>query len=73
MVARGAVNGRSLMLGRVVQTVLAIALPIGGALAAGIAGGAWGLAVATACSASCWTWIAIRRRSTGGGPAADRR
>lgn len=66
MVARGAVAGRSLMLGRVVQTVLAIALPIGGALIAGVAGAAWGLAVATACSATCWTWIAVT-----GGDSAD--
>lgn len=72
MVARGAVSGRSLMLGRVVQTILAIALPIGGALTAGIPGAAWGLAVATACSATCWTWIAVRGRSTGGAQAAGR-
>ena len=47
------------MLGRAIQTVLAVAVPIGGALVAGIPGAAWGLALATSCSATSWTCIAI--------------
>lgn len=59
LVARGSASGGGLMLGRVIQTVLAIVVPIGGVLVAGIPGAAWGLALATACSAMSWTGVAV--------------
>jgi hypothetical protein len=59
LVARGSAGIGGLMLGRLIQTVLAVAVPIAGVLLAGVAGAAWGLAGATACSAAAWTCVAV--------------
>ena len=60
IVARSHVNGRRLLTGRIVQTVLAIVVPIGGVLVGGLTGAIWGYAGCTAVSALVWMALVLR-------------
>jgi len=58
--ARSHANSRSLMTGRIVQTALAVLLPIAGALLGGLQLAIWGYAIATAISSATWTALILR-------------
>lgn len=57
IIARQRAGGRAILLGRAVQTVAAIALPLSGGLLCGLAGAIWAYAGATATSAGVWLMI----------------
>jgi len=61
IVARSHAVGRALFTGRIVQTGLAVTLPVGGVLLWGLSGAIWGTAIATLCSAMTWTVLAAQR------------
>lgn len=60
IVARAIASGRQLMVGRIVQTVLAIGFPLTGALGFGLVGSIWGVSLASAISATAWSILALR-------------
>lgn len=60
IVARSHLSGRRLLLGRIVQTGLAILVPIGGVLLAGLPGAIWGYAGCTAVSSLVWMFLVLR-------------
>ena len=60
IVARSHVNDRRLLTGRIVQTLLAILVPIGGVLVGGLTGAIWGYAGCTAVSALVWMLLVLR-------------
>lgn len=60
VVARATASGRRLLIGRAVQTVLAVGLPLGGMLAFGLEGAIWGVSLSSAISAVVWTVLALR-------------
>jgi len=60
IVARSHVTGARLLTGRIVQTGLAIVVPIGGMLVAGLTGAIWGYAGCTAVSALVWMALVLR-------------
>ncbi|KRB36249.1 hypothetical protein [Microbacterium sp. Root180] len=62
LLARGHSAPRTLYVGRAVQTVLGIVLPIVGALLWGLEGAVWLYAVATTVSAVVWTVLVYRGR-----------
>lgn len=63
MLARAHLSGRALLVGRIFQTVLAIACPIAGALLGQLTGAIWFYAVGTALSGVVWLWVVLRARS----------
>jgi hypothetical protein len=63
MLARAHLSGRALLVGRIFQTVLAIACPILGALLGQLTGAIWFYAVGTALSGVVWLWVVLRARS----------
>jgi len=62
LVARGHAPGRLLMLGRVVQTLLAIGLPLAGVFMWDLAGAIWGFSLGTLGSAVVWSMIVITHK-----------
>lgn len=63
IVARSHVHGQRLLTGRIIQTGLAIVVPIGGVVIAGLPGAIWGYASCTAVSALVWTLLVLRPSS----------
>lgn len=61
ILARSHSHSRGLMAGRIVQTMLAIAMPLFGVVAFGLAGAIWGYALATVLSAATWFAIVASR------------
>lgn len=59
--ARQRATGARMLRGRFVQTILAIGLPLLGALSGGLAGAIWAYAVATVGSALTWAILVLRR------------
>lgn len=57
LVARRHVPGRSLLSGRVVQTILTLILPAGGLVLDGLNGAIWGFSIGTLLSATVWAAI----------------
>jgi hypothetical protein len=66
MLARAHLSGRALLVGRVFQTVFAIAFPLAGVLIAGLGGAIWFYAVGTALSGAVWLWVVVRGRAQTG-------
>lgn len=64
MIARAHLSGNALLVGRIVQTILAIALPIAGALVAQLSGAVWFYAVGTALGGVFWVVIVLRGRAS---------
>lgn len=64
MIARAHLTGNALLAGRIVQTILAILLPITGALVAQLNGAIWFYAVGTALGGVFWVVIVLRGRSS---------
>ncbi|KRC49314.1 hypothetical protein ASE16_11175 [Leifsonia sp. Root227] len=62
IIARSHAAQRGLLIGRIVQTSLAIILPIIGALAFGLAGAIWCYAGATVVSSTVWVLVVTGRR-----------
>lgn len=60
IVARSHANDRRLLTGRIVQTLLAIVVPVVGVLVGGLTGAIWGYAGCTAVSAVVWTALVLR-------------
>lgn len=50
---------REILIGRLAQTVLVVALPIGGFIAWGLAGAIWGFGVSSVLSAGVWIALAL--------------
>lgn len=61
LAARAHSSGRELIIGRIVQTVLAISAPLAGVAMSGLVGAIWGYALATAISAVVWAYLIVRR------------
>lgn len=57
--ARGNTGGARLLVGRILQTLLAVACPLAGVLLAGLEGAIWGYAGGTAVSAVVWFALLI--------------
>ncbi len=68
--ARLQLGGRALWRGRVVQSSTAIVLPIGGALAGGLAGAIWSYVAATALGAIVWAVLTRPSHRPDPGPGA---
>lgn len=64
IVARAHLASGYLLAGRVVQTVLAVGVPIGGALTWGLPGAIWGYSVCTAVSAIVWFGLVLSGRES---------
>lgn len=62
VVARGHVGGAELLLARIVHTVLAFVMPIGGALLAGLPGAIWGYTLCTFSWSLVWVFVSLRDR-----------
>ncbi|MGO1466498.1 MAG: hypothetical protein ACTH0V_03205 [Microbacteriaceae bacterium] len=62
LIARQRSPGRLMLIGRLVQTILAIVLPIGGAIIGGLPFAIWAYALATTGSSLTWAYL-VRRRS----------
>jgi hypothetical protein len=62
IVARAALGGGGLLLGRAIQTVVAIAGPLLGFVVAGLGGAIWGYALVTVVSAIAWSVLVSRAR-----------
>ncbi|QEE60840.1 hypothetical protein FVA74_04045 [Salinibacterium sp. dk2585] len=62
IVARAGLNGTGLLLGRLVQTVFAIAGPLIGFAVGGLGGAIWGYALVTVVSAVTWAVLVSRPR-----------
>ncbi|WP_146070691.1 hypothetical protein [Cryobacterium sp. M91] len=60
IVARSHLSGRRLLAGRIIQTGLAIIVPIAGVLLGGLSGAIWGYAGCTAFSALVWMALVLR-------------
>lgn len=60
IVARAHLESRPLLIGRIVQTALAIVVPIAGALTLGLPGAIWGYSICTAVSAVVWAFLVLR-------------
>lgn len=61
IIARTHIGGGPMLIGRIVQTVLAIALPIVGVLVWGLSGAIWAYAIATCASSLTWFSLIVRR------------
>lgn len=70
IVARSTATGRRLMVGRIIQTVLAVGMPVAGILLFGLLGAIWAVSLSSAASAVAWGILALRRGS-GAAPDAD--
>jgi len=64
-------SGRDVLSGRLIQTVLVVAGPIGGFAAGGLSGAIWGFAVSALAASLVWTYIAVRTVRRGGGSTPD--
>lgn len=62
IIARAHRQGIHLLVGRIVQTCLAILLPVGGVVVLGLSGAIWGYAVATMVSALTWLTLVVNSR-----------
>lgn len=65
IVARGRLEERRLLAGRLFQTVIVIIFPVAGVLTAGLPGAIWGYASATAIWALMWLFLIIGGRQVG--------
>lgn len=62
MLARAHLSGSALLVGRILQTVLAIVLPLAGALVGQLSGAIWFYAIGTALSGIVWVLVVLRGR-----------
>lgn len=69
IIARTHMRGGQMLVGRIVQTVLAITLPLAGAATFGLPGGIWAYVAATAASSITW-FILVTRTALAIGPAS---
>lgn len=70
IVCRTRVGYRSILFGRVSQTVLVIAMPLAGAVVGGLTGAIWGFVVSACTSGLIWCALAFRaRRAAAPAPA----
>ncbi|QYH34847.1 hypothetical protein [Salinibacterium sp. M195] len=60
IVARAHLSGSRLFAGRIIQTVLAVVVPLSGALLGGLTGAVWGFAAGTLLSSLSWMVLIIR-------------
>ena len=62
IIARTHMHGSSLLTGRIIQTAVAVVLPIAGALAYALPGAIWSYAIATCISSLTWAILVTRSR-----------
>lgn len=58
--ARARLSQKSILTGRIFQTVLSIAFPLAGLLAFHLGGAIWGFALAAVCSGTVWLMLVMR-------------
>lgn len=66
--ARARLGHKSILLGRVFQTILSAAFPLAGLLAFGLAGAIWGFTLAAVCSGTAWLLLVVRNSSLRSAP-----
>lgn len=64
IVCRTNATSAQIVAGRLAQTVLVVAMPVGGAFISGLDGAIWGFALSSALSGVIWVWLASRANST---------
>jgi hypothetical protein len=66
VVSRTNLNSRTLMSGRIFQTIVVVVMPVLGFLLQGLSGAIWGFAVSAAASALIWVYLNSSNRSVDG-------